>query len=156
MLRLFLVLPFSLSSNFFFHPIGVWKVSGCVNGHGRVGYLRRLCHLGVAAWLWLAGSGPTRCSAARRVSLRIWYWGSERTCCGANPSDGRSGGSESQWGTFPWRHAVKMDHRGKRSNENKWNQVHKLVKEWDVTQAKTSGMRGEIWEKGKQLLVLLS
>lgn len=83
----------------------------CVNCHWVVGYLHHLCHLVTAVWLSLAGSGWAPRPVESEMSLSVWYWGSEQTCCGANPSDGHSGDSESQWGTFPWPQATEIWNR---------------------------------------------
>lgn len=62
------------------------------------------------------------------MSFRIRYLGREPTCRGANPSDGRNGGSESQWGTFPCpqgrqeTHGQKETLYGGESKEAKWVQ----------------------------------
>lgn len=62
----------------------------------------RLSHVAcVRGYFYQAPAGlgtPT----ASRLLLRIWYWGHEQTCRGANPADERSGDFESQSGTFPW------------------------------------------------------
>lgn len=93
-----------------FHPICNPK-GEFVNWHWTVGYLHRLCHVVVAVWLSLAGSGWALHPMASRMSLRIWYWGREQTCRDANPSDGHSGDSESHWGIFPWRQAEEIWNR---------------------------------------------
>lgn len=115
-----------------------------VNCHWTVGYLRRLCHVVVAVWLSLAGSGWALHPMASRMSLRIWYWGREQTCRGANPSDGHSGDSESQWGTFPWREATEIwngdrqegnrlqgrDEMGEKKSEREQKVEVKCTKRW--------------------------
>lgn len=80
------------------------------------------------SWLLSSSLSRSRCGAAissrlrvsgrPSASLTLWYWGRERTCRGASPSDGHSEDSESQWGTFPWPEAIdRGNRRGNRSQQ---------------------------------------
>lgn len=101
---------------------------------------RRLCPVITAASLSLAGSGPAPHPMASRMSLRIWYWGNGQTGRGASPSDGRSGDSESRWGTFP---CPPEQHRYE-TGERQWggNRLYKREKRVKM-QIKVKQYRGD-------------